>query len=113
MFDADGHKVMINNLVTLGTPIRADYTFNESVIGKHLNVFSYHDDVQRTGGMAIWVPGIGIAEIPADRQIDDPRVRNIDATSTASGHGDLHGGQGSDNKDSATWDQKVVPEINK
>jgi hypothetical protein len=105
----EGLKVGINNLVTLGVPVRSDYTFKESVIGKHLNVYSYHDDVQRAGGMMIMVPtpmGSVPAEIPAGRQIDEPGVRNIDATSTASGHGDLHDSPG-------TWDKKVAPELNK
>jgi hypothetical protein len=103
----EGLSHKIDHLVTLGVPVRADYSFDESAIGQHLNVFSYHDNVQRAGGMMITIPtlyGNVPAEIPADRQIHQGGVKNLDATSTASGHSDLWQSPG-------TWDKIVSPEI--
>jgi RHS repeat-associated protein len=102
-----GHN--IDHLVTLGTPMRSDYSFNESVIGQHLNVFSNHDAVQANlgGSDVIHVPhSIPIFDIGAGagRQLNLPGVRNLDATSTASGHSDLWQSPG-------TWDKVVAPEI--
>jgi len=100
------HKV--DTLVTLGVPVRSDYTFNESVIGQHLNVFSNNDSVQPMGGRetTAWSPWGGNVDYaqPAGRTVNLPGVRNLDATSTASGHSDLWQSPG-------TWDKIVAPEI--
>jgi len=99
------HKV--DHLVTLGLPVRGDYSFKESNIGQHLNVFSNHDDVQRLGGPMIPIQtpfGTVPGEIPAGRQINQSGVRNLDATSTASGHSDLWQSPG-------TWDKVVSPAV--
>ena len=40
----------IDNLVTLGTPIRSDYQFNEGNIGNHVNAYSQGDIIQAQGG---------------------------------------------------------------
>jgi RHS repeat-associated protein len=100
------HKV--DTLVTLGVPVRSDYTFNESVIGQHLNVFSNNDNVQPMGGRetTAWSPWGGNVDYaqPAGRTVNLPGVRNLDATSTASGHSDLWQSPG-------TWDKIVAPEI--
>lgn len=40
----------IDNLVTLGTPVREDYVFNESNIGTHVQGYSRDDMVQINGG---------------------------------------------------------------
>jgi hypothetical protein len=51
----DGKK--IDNLVTLGTPIRPDYAPNTSAIGNHINVYSLFDGVQTKGGFSdIFMP---------------------------------------------------------
>ncbi|MBN1570033.1 MAG: hypothetical protein JXA73_19465 [Acidobacteria bacterium] len=42
----------IDNLVTLGTPIRSDYRPDTSAIGNHINVFSKFDGVQTRGGFS-------------------------------------------------------------
>lgn len=102
-----GHN--IDHLVTLGTPIRSDYSFNESVIGQHLNVFSNHDAVQTNlgGSDVVHAPhsmNTFVFDEEAGRQINSPGVRNLDATSTASGHSDLWQSPG-------TWDKIVAPEI--
>jgi len=99
------HK--IDTLVTMGTPIRPDYQFNESKIGLHLNVFSNHDKVQPAGGMTYdmggsLIPGI----IPASRTVNLPGVKNLDATSEAGGHSQLW-------KKPGTWANIVAPEIKK
>jgi hypothetical protein len=95
------HK--IDHLVTLGVPVRADYKFNESMIGQHLNVYSNNDAVQRKGGELHYMGRFSYVD-PAGRQINATGVRNLDATSTASGHSDLWQSPG-------TWDQVVAPEI--
>jgi RHS repeat-associated protein len=63
------HK--IDNLVTLGTPIRNDYIPDYSKIDNFLNVFSENDSVQRLG--------MGIIS-GARRTSYNPNVRNIDVT---------------------------------
>jgi RHS repeat-associated protein len=99
------HK--IDTLVTMGTPIRPDYHFNESKIGTHFNVFSRKDRVQPAGGMTYdfggsLMPGF----IPASREVNLPGVINLDATSQAGGHSELWTKPG-------TWDKIVAPEIKK
>lgn len=48
----------IDNMVTLGTPVRGDYVFNESNIGNHVNAYSTKDFIQQTGGG--WLSGSGV-----------------------------------------------------
>jgi RHS repeat-associated protein len=99
------HK--IDTLVTLGTPIRPDYQFNESMIGKHLNVFSKNDKVQPLGGMTFPIPGsIVPGLIPASRELHASGVKNLDATSQANSHSKLW-------QNAGTWDKVVSPEIKK
>jgi RHS repeat-associated protein len=97
------HK--IDTLVTMGTPIRPDYQFNELKIAAHFNVFSSKDRVQPSGGMTYdfggsLMPGF----IPASREVNLPGVINLDATSQAGGHSELWTKPG-------TWDKIVAPEI--
>lgn len=40
----------IDNLVTLGTPVRGDYKPNYSNVGSHLNAYSTKDGLQILGG---------------------------------------------------------------
>jgi hypothetical protein len=86
--------IRIDTLITFGTPQRSDVSFDTSMVGTYLNVYSKYDWVQRLGGpwysffwagrtdkCAInigidWAPGVG-------------RV----------GHGDLH--------TVSVWDQMV------
>jgi len=99
------HK--IDTLVTMGTPIRPDYQFNQSKIGEHFNVFSRNDRVQPAGGMTYDFPGTVIPGfIPAGRKLELPGVKNLDATSEAGGHSELWTKPG-------TWNNIVVPEIKK
>lgn len=101
------HK--IDTLVTLGTPIRPDYQFNEAAISLHLNVFSYHDAAQPSGGVfrAETTPfGDSFVRFDAERQLAVPGVRNLDATSQAGGHSELWNKPG-------TWDKIVVPALKK
>lgn len=105
----EGISHKIDNLVTLGTPIRPDYQFNESAIGLHLNVFSNHDAVQPIGGpMKTQVGPMGQVYLRFDaaRQLSLPGVRNLDATSQAGGHSELWNKPG-------TWDKIVAPELKK
>ncbi|MBI5085835.1 MAG: RHS repeat-associated core domain-containing protein [Acidobacteria bacterium] len=91
------HK--IDNLVTLGTPIRGDYRPDCTKIGGFLNSFSRNDQVQTSGG---GIYGLG----DADRQIRMPQVENLDATGTATSPGDLW-------ERLATWDKVVEPKLKK
>ena len=97
----------IDTLVTIGTPIRSDYQFNQSKIGEHFNVFSRKDKVQPAGGMTFDLPGTIIPGfIPASRQVNLPGVKNLDATSEAGSHRELWTKTG-------TWNNIVAPEIKK
>ena len=49
--DLGGRK--IDNLVTLGTPIRSDYSPDTGAIKNHINVFSQHDGVQTLGEFSV------------------------------------------------------------
>jgi len=99
------HK--IDTLVTMGTPIRPDYPFNESKIGTHLNVFSKKDSVQPMGGMVVDLPlTIVPGFIPASRKVNSPGVKNLDATSVADGHTKMW-------SNDRTWNTIVAPEIKK
>ena len=99
------HK--IDTLVTMATPIRPDYQFDQSKIGQHLNVFSRKDMVQRAGGMTYNFPGTLVPGfIPAGRKLDLPGVKNLDATSEAGGHSGLWTKPG-------TWNKIIAPEIKK
>ncbi len=54
-------KRKIDNLVTLGTPVRADYKPNYDMIGRHANAYSLVDPIQVLGGRAFSVGKIGVA----------------------------------------------------
>ena len=107
----EGISHKIDTLVTMGTPIRPDYQFNESMIGSHLNVYSTHDSVQTIGGPQRLVsPPFGMGSVglivSADRTISTPGVKNLDASSQAAGHSQLWNQPG-------TWDKIVAPELKK
>ena len=100
----EGISHRIDTLVTLGTPIRPDYQFNESMIGSHLNVFSMHDMVQPIGGPLRPIGG-GFS-VTAGRTLWLPGVKDLDASSQAGSHRELWNKPG-------TWDKIVAPEIKK
>jgi RHS repeat-associated protein len=117
----EGLSHTIDTLVTLGTPIRGDYKFDESKIRQHLNVYSKLDYVQKAGGERITVDmplpspaGLPMIVpvpvlIPGKRTIDDPRVDNLNATRHAIGlnsHSELWQKPG-------TWTKVVEPKIRK
>jgi RHS repeat-associated protein len=58
----------IDNLVTLGTPIRTEYKFNEKNIGNHYNVYSMIDFVQ-TGGGSNLSKAIRLADAYSDNKV--------------------------------------------
>ncbi|MEO8660106.1 MAG: RHS repeat-associated core domain-containing protein [Bryobacteraceae bacterium] len=94
------HK--IDNLVTLGTPVRSDYAPNTSLIGNHINAFSNFDSVQTHGGfsesMGTW--GVSHSEVGlAGRTVGT-------ATNVEAGLSDL-GGLGVRNH-SALWQNTDV-----
>ncbi len=96
----------IDVLITLGTPIRGDYKPNEDNIGLHLNVFSTEDMIQVNGG---GIHGDPWEMGPAGREVNDARVKNLDATAyTSTGsiqsHSDLWQRAG-------TWNKVVVPAL--
>jgi len=80
------HK--IDNLITLGTPIRDDYQKNNTMIKNHINVFSDHDKVQQLGGQIKSMPGpMGTRFnqfIPGGRKA--PNATNVNATAFTPDH---------------------------
>ncbi len=54
----------IDNLVTLGTPVRSDYQPNYDMIGTHINAYSNLDLAQFGGGQAFARGGVGIQVSP-------------------------------------------------
>jgi hypothetical protein len=72
----------INNLATFNTPVRLSYKFNESNIGRHVQLFSYLDGVQPFGGgMMTMVNGVRWGEFgPAGHKISNDKVTNINFT---------------------------------
>jgi len=90
----------IDNLVTLGTPIRNDYIPDFSMVDNFLNVYSRHDFVQSLGS------GLTLG---ARRMFNNPNVRNFDATGFAKGifsHFDLW-------QKPNTWIEIVEPKFRK
>jgi pimeloyl-ACP methyl ester carboxylesterase len=102
------HKV--DNLVTLGTPIRPDYNPNQEMIGSQIQVYSNHDEIQPHGGPGPAVLGPLAALTnemgPAKRTLDLAGVKNLDASEHANGHSDLW-------QNTSTWTKVVAPEIKK
>ena len=93
-----GMDRQIDNLVTLGTPIRNDYIPNFSMVNNFLNVFSRNDRVQLLGS------GLTLG---ARRMFNNPNVRNLDATHAGSpGHSDLW-------RKTNTWIEIVEPKLKK
>jgi hypothetical protein len=69
----------IDRLVSLGAPQRADYRINDGNVRAYDNVYSLRDLVQINGG-----PFGGMAPRT------DPVATNLDVSSIAGGHSDLH-----------------------
>jgi hypothetical protein len=89
------HK--IDNVVTLGTPIRSDYQPNMQNILNLVNVYSSNDEVQTAGsGMSVFAAGRRLPE--------DEGAVNVSAPE-ASSHSDLW-----QNPD--VWQKDVVPNLN-
>jgi hypothetical protein len=87
----------IDNLVTLGTPIRGDYEPNMKNIANLVNVYSYNDGVQTSGS--------GISIFSALRTLpEQDGVKNVEAPE-ATGHSDLW-------QNPNVWQQQVVPNLN-
>jgi pimeloyl-ACP methyl ester carboxylesterase len=97
------HK--IDNLVTLGTPIRSDYQPNSNAIGCHINVYSQFDGVQTMGGFTDTSMTIGFgAQVPVHREVG-PAGRSVgSATNIEAGFGD----KGGLDSHSALWKNKAV-----
>ncbi|MDM7997908.1 MAG: RHS repeat-associated core domain-containing protein [Acidobacteriota bacterium] len=91
----------IDNLVTLGTPIRSDYAPAIGAIGNHINVFSQHDGVQTKGGFIDgWTLQTGYFHLevgPAGRTLGS--AINVDAGVKNEGWIDTH---------SALWKRESV-----
>jgi hypothetical protein len=71
----------IDALVTLGTPIRPDYTPRDTQVKRWVNVFSRRDVVQVLGG------GDGMRVKFAGREVQNSPAINIDATMFARSYG--------------------------
>ena len=111
-------KLLVDNLVTLGTPIRPDYVPNNNVIGQHINVYSKLDSIQINGGFDKYIgddpSGIlmGSGESGKAGRIVSGAV-NIDVTEYTKdsvvgtvAHSQLWGVQ-------SIWDKAVVPKLKK
>jgi RHS repeat-associated protein len=109
----------IDNLITLGTPIRSDYALNSNRVGRHFQVYSENDLVQSSGGYGAGYfggdyPGTRVPyhgeQGPAGRRYYGPKSKNLEATYLISdgplqSHTDLW-------KDSAPWERRVRPALN-
>lgn len=107
----------IDTLVTLGTPIRSDYTPNENNIGQHINVYSNHDQVQNKGGFTDktidYYLGSSTKRVEAGsagRTVNDARVSNLDASNYANKRMTAHS-QLWENEN--IWNKVIVPELRK
>lgn len=60
-------KGNIDNLITIGTPVRSDYKLDTSRVGNHINAFSWLDPIQFFGGGQINMGKVGLllGSIPA------------------------------------------------
>jgi hypothetical protein len=104
----------VDNLITLGTPIRSDYQPNEANFANHVNVFSQFDAVQTHGG---FTRGMGTAGVyqeeigPAGRTVGgahnvEAGLPNLGGFFGANNHSALWG-------DTRVWQQKVEPLLKK
>jgi pimeloyl-ACP methyl ester carboxylesterase len=91
MLAAEGIKV--ENLVTIGTPVR-EYKLDKDVtVGQHVNVYNVYDNVQTGGG--------GILRVFGSR--DFKGAENINAKD-AKGHSSMH-------KNQDIWKKYITPKI--
>jgi RHS repeat-associated protein len=110
----------IDNLITLGTPIRSDYKLNLNRVGRHFQVYSDYDAVQVRGGYGAGYvggdhPGSRILGVPGEqgdalRRYRSPKSTNIDATDLVTrlpltSHTELW-------KEARTWKKRVKPALN-
>jgi len=111
--DLGGRK--IDNLVTLGTPIRSDYSPDTSTIKNHINVFSQHDGIQTMGGFTDTTTTVGFgSQMQVHREIGRAgrtigSAINIDAGFPDVGPKDSHSEL---YKNESVW-KKVEPLIKK
>ena len=66
-----GGELSVDNLVTIATPSRNDYSLSDGAVGNHVNIFSTNDAMQRLGGFdtikgSALTPGI-VGGFPAGR----------------------------------------------
>jgi RHS repeat-associated protein len=110
----------IDNLVTLGTPIRGDYALNPNRIGRHIHGYSDNDQVQVRGGYGAGYlggdsPGTRLPvgppgeQGPAGRRYDGKKTTNLNLTylvsdGPAQSHTDLW-------KEAAPWEKQIRPAI--
>jgi RHS repeat-associated protein len=95
----------IDNLVTLGTPIRTDYGPTASAISNHVNVYSQYDGIQTKGGFTDTLVPIGgfswkmvhVEAGPAGRTVSS--ANNVEAGIKDEGWIDSH---------SAIWQKESV-----
>jgi len=95
----------ITNLVTLGTPVRGDYTFNHNNINTHIHGYSTNDLVQVNGDLDAWHFLYQFFTPPAGREV--PGAINVDTgvdTGPLDSHTDLW-------RDLNTWKNSIVPKL--
>ncbi|MFY9609632.1 MAG: RHS repeat-associated core domain-containing protein [Blastocatellia bacterium] len=111
----------IDNLVTLGTPIRSDYALNPNRVGRHFHGYSDNDEVQVRGGYGAGYfggdsPGTRIPILPppgeqgpAGRRYDSKKTTNLNLTYLVSdgplqSHTDLW-------EKEAPWEKQIRPAL--
>jgi RHS repeat-associated protein len=72
----------IDNLVTLGLPIRGDYYYDTSIINNWFNVYTPNDIIQKLGGR---IPGFGGRTNP-----NATNIRVLSHTNFLAAHSSLH-----------------------
>jgi RHS repeat-associated protein len=46
----DENNIQVDNLITIATPARSEYTLNEGAVSNHVNIYSQADPIQILGG---------------------------------------------------------------
>jgi RHS repeat-associated protein len=64
------YGVQVNNLVTMGTPVRGDYQLTGDNVNNHTQIYNPYDFTQVLGGDLFSLPGIGEVG-PAGRTFDN------------------------------------------
>jgi pimeloyl-ACP methyl ester carboxylesterase len=86
-----GHGVNVDTLITIATPVRADFQLDAGVtVGQHINVYSNIDPIQIAGGQLLQV-GYNFRFVPAGRTFDNANnIRVTGFRNPATVHNNMH-----------------------